>query len=301
MSRLFTNFFDEFKGTDQYKDSVIDTFREFRIVQESAVYVSKAGSDDFDGCCPNNPKSTINSALTVAQERLDEGANAVRIEIMDAGLYEENIDIPSRVVVFGIGATLKGTAIVTGGSELYLDRHLSSANDQSMVEMNVDDPGQALYQTNVTDSREHTGVNVISNTGGGGKNLFIEVGLMFVGENGVGVTDRTSGAGHIHFNIKDLYLAGNGAVGLRSGQAGQNSTNIIGFIDHILQIGGATGTTGILVTHSNARVNAIMGEIIADVAYNVTDGELFLIAPRIVGTRTGTPTFELSQHTFPLT
>jgi hypothetical protein len=40
-----------------------------------------------------------------------------------------------------------------------------------------------------------------------------------------------------------------------------------------------------------------MGEIVADTAFNVSAGELFLIAPRIVGTRTGSPTFEISQHT----
>lgn len=296
MTRLFTNFFDnDFKGTVRFKDAVVDAYKEFRPSQLTALYVSKSGSDDNDGLSVEEPKLTIGSAITDATAL---GVPA-RIDVLDAGEYEENINIPTSITVFAIGATLKGTIVVTGGSEIYLDRHISTDNDQVMVQMSADESGAAIYQSNFTDSRDHTNVIVIQNTGGGGKNFFVEVGLLYVGEDGIGLTDRTAGAGHIHFYIKDLYLAGDNSIGIRSGQAGVQSTNVIGFIDHILEFGTPQSSTGILITHSNARVNVITGEIVADVAYNVTDGELFLVAPRIQGTRTGSPTFELSQHTFP--
>lgn len=298
MTRLFTNFFDEdFKGTARFKDAVVDAYKDFRPSQLTALYVSKSGSDDNDGLSVEEPKLTINSAITDATAL---GVPA-RIDVLDAGEYTEDINIPSGITVFAIGATLKGSIVVTGGSEIYLDRHISTADSQVMVEMSADESGAAIYQSNFTDSRDHTDVIVIQNTGGGGKNFFVEVGLLYVGTDGVGITDRTSGAGHIHFYIKDLYLAGDNCVGIRSGQAGQNSTNVIGFIDHILEFGDPQTSTGILVTHSNARVNVITGEIVADVAYNVTDGELYLISPRIVGERNGVPVFELSEETFPST
>jgi hypothetical protein len=154
--------------------------------------------------------------------------------------------------------------------------------------------GPSIYWANISDGRgvsgTLTGVRNVRNVGGGGKNLFARVGIMYVGISGTGVGDVSSGdAGHIHIELLDLYLAGNNAVGILGSTQGVGSTNIVGWIDHILEINAPTGTTGISLTASAAIVKLVAAEIVADTAYNITAGSLYLSCPKITGVVIGTP------------
>jgi hypothetical protein len=78
---------------------------------------------------------------------------------------------------------------------------------------------------------------------------------------------------------------------------GAGAANIIGYSDHILEIGTPTNTVAISVTDVSAIVKIVVAEIIADTAYNITAGSLHLICSRLSGSRTGTPIFEVSPST----
>jgi len=261
--------------------------------QTSAVFVSKAGSDSNNGLRPETPKLTIGSAITAAAALKTAGAPGVRVEVMDGGTYVENISVPANVQINALAAQLQGTVSLTAEAEIMLDRHLATANNQNMVTMDDASSGPAIYHANVTDGRGTTGtltgVQCVRNIGGGGKNLFIRCGIMYVGIGGVGLGDTTSGFGHIHIQIEDLYLGGDNAIGIQAGASGgPNVANMVGMIHHILEIASpVANTVGISVTNASAVVKLVAAEIVADTAFNVSAGDLWLTCPKITGGQVG--------------
>lgn len=254
------------------------------------VYVSKHGSDSNDGLDIENSKLTIASALTAAGSLTGE----VRIEVLDGGTYTESITIDAGEHLHAPAATLVGTISLASDASVKLFAQYASANNQTLVNKSGG-TGRSSYEAFIVDTRG-TGGTLTGGTGvangTNGSVLFVKIGVLYVGENGEGITDGGTGFGHIHFNIPDLYLAGNAAVGL---SAGISSTNLIGYIDHILEINAPTSTVAIDITNSGAIVKLTASEIIADTAYNITNGALHLVCPKITGTRTGTPIAELSD------
>jgi hypothetical protein len=116
------------------------------------------------------------------------------------------------------------------------------------------------------DARNETNKTVIRNQGGGGV-LITEWDRLWVGQNCIGIGDNTDEFGHIHFTGADLYLAGDGAVGV---EGNDDETGIIGRVDHILPTDGATGTVGVQSTVAGQRIDLVAAEINADTAINVT-------------------------------
>ena len=262
--------------------------------QIAAVYVSKTGDNANTGLSVNRAKLTITEAIITAEGLITAGATGVRITVIDGSTYTENITVPTAISIDAKGATLIGTASITGGSELFLDRHFANANNQSMLTCEGAGEGPAIYWANISDGRGTggalTGVNNVRNTGGGGKNLFSRVGILYVGASGTGVGDVSSGnAGHIHIELLDLYLAGNNSIGILGSSQGAGSSNIVGWIDHIIEIGSVTGTVGISMTAVGAVVKLTASEIVADTAYNITTGSLYISCPKITGLTVGTP------------
>ena len=264
-------------------------------VFDQAVFVSATGDDSFSGLELTRPKKTIGAAITVAEALLADNAVSVRVHVLDGNRYQENITVPPNVMVDAQGATLVGAASISGNSELYLDRHYPLSNNQNMLSLGDAADGPGIYTVNVSDGRGEpggtptTGVRNVRNIGGGGKNLFVRAGIVFVGEDGIGIGDTTGGTGHVHILIPDLYLAGANAVGILGNAQGPASTDIVGFIDHIIEFGTPNGCTGISLTASGASVKLVAAEIVAETAYNIASGSLHLSCPKITGTQTGTP------------
>jgi hypothetical protein len=112
--------------------------------------------------------------------------------------------------------------------------------------------------------------------------LFCRISRVFVGAGAIGIGDGSSGFGHTHLHVHDLYLTGAGAFGI----AALGAKNIIGHIDHILELGAPVNTTGIAVL-ANGIVRISVNEIICDVVYNVVaTGTLHIVASFLSGTRT---------------
>jgi hypothetical protein len=268
--------------------------KENLVNQSHSVFVSKVGNDANNGLSVSNAKLTISDAIIAASALITGGATGVRINVIDGGTYTENITVPTNIAIDAKGATLIGTASVTGGSELFLDRHFASANNQAMLTCEGAGTGQAIYWTNISDGRgtggSFTGVRNIRNVGGGGRNLYAKVGILFTSEGGTGVGDVSTGdAGHIHIELLDLYLAGDNAVGILGSSQGAGDSNIVGWIDHIIEIGSQTNTTAISLTTAGAVVKLTTSEIVADTAYNISAGSLYLSCPKITGAVVGTP------------
>lgn len=256
---------------------------------EFVVFVSKSGDNSNDGSSPEKAKLTIASGLTAAQAILDAngetGCYAVRIEIAGAGRYEENIVVQSNMILIGLAATIVGQIEIQTRARVIIYAHYASQSNQIML-LKTGTNG-AWYTTFISDGRGCDGLltgttNAKSETTD--SILFVEAGLMLVAENGTGIEDSASGFGHNHFSIKDLYLAGNNAEGLRF-VGGQSDG--VGYLDHILEIGTPTGTVGIEVGN-NSLARIISCEIVSDTAWTVAaNGDLYLICPRVVGTTSG--------------
>ena len=258
-----------------------------RVQTSHAIYVSKEGNDANDGRSLDKAKLTIGSAITAAGALITGGATGVRIDVMDGGAYAGGFTVPDKVVVFAVGASVSGSVSIFAGGELFVDRHTSSANNQSLLEMGGASDGGAVYCANFMDGRGHTGVTLVRNVGGGGKILFTKIAIAHVGADGIGYGGGTGGFGHTHIETQDLYLSGNNAVGIDAGNVGANAANMVGIVHRILKLSGTTGTTAIRVTNANAVAKLVCSEISADTAYNVSAGALYLSCPFIVGTHTG--------------
>lgn len=265
--------------------------------QLETIYVSKAGSDANDGTLANAPKLTLGSANLAANGLIALGAaDGVRIEVQDGGTYTEaaQLELQPNVHIFAPAATFIGSVAIDGLASFVIDKHYAAFSGQTMAQ-HGGGSGPAIYTANISDGRglsgNLTGVNNIRNTGGGGRNKFAKVNVLYVGANGIGVGDVSSGdAGHIHIYLPDLYLAGNGALGILGSSQGAGASNIIGVIDHILEINSPTDTTGIRLNAAGAVVKLTVSEIVADTAYDILSGNLYLSCPKITGAVSGTPT-----------
>jgi hypothetical protein len=264
-----------------------------------AVYVAKTGLDAFDGLHPERPKLTIGAAITAAAALIVAGADKVRVEVLDGGSYNENLVLGPDMILHAPAATVVGTLQLDDGCSALLDRQYpSAANDQVLIARITTGGGEvSSYRANIVDGRgvggAVTGTINIQNESETGV-IFCWVGQVFVAQGGFGIRDSAAaGFGHIHFILNDLYLAGNNAIGLRNTNA---ATNLIGYIDHILEIGTPTGTKGIQILASGGIVKLTASEIVADEAYDLAGGTLYLSCPKVTGTLTGTPTSILSDR-----
>ena len=259
----------------------------------ATVYVAKTGADTLDGLHPERPKLTIGAAITAADALITAGADKVRVEVLDGGTYSENLVLGPDMILHAPAATVVGTLQLDDGCSALLDRQYPSAsNDQVLISRITTGGGEiSSYRANIVDGRgvggAVTGTINIQNEAETGV-IFCWVGQVFVAQGGFGVRDSGgAGFGHVHFIFNDLYLAGNNAIGLRNTNA---ATNLIGYIDHILEIGTPTGTKGVQILASGGVVKLTASEIIADEAYDIAGGTFYLSCPKVTGTLTGTPT-----------
>ncbi len=260
----------------------------------SVVYVAKTGSDANAGTLPHKPKLTIAAAITAAVAL---AATKAAVVVLDAGQYTENLTLSANIFLHAPNATLIGTLSMDVGTRAILDRHYPASSGTPALTDFVTNSGEAsFYHANICDGRGLSSYINVDNfrNSSSGRVGFVSCRQMFVTQGGNGFRDdAVSGFGHIHFHAEDIYLAGDNAVGILTNNA---NTYIIGYVDHILEIGSPTTTIGIRVANSSAKVALTAGEIVADEVYNITNGELYLTCPLLTGTRTGTPVVEISNR-----
>ena len=138
--------------------------------------------------------------------------------------------------------------------------------------------------------------------------LFVEASKLISTLNYGLRSDKTyaTQSGHIHVDIRDLYLDNNAAVGIEMGNVGGHG-KIVGFIDHIVSINDRSSTC-IRIPTSGIGTQSVVSLIISEiktsgVAYQCPSGpdsnNLHLVCPVITGTRIGDPKTILTEDTFP--
>ena len=258
------------------------------------VYVeSTRGSDTNSGASPIEPKETIGGAIA---EFNATGEDHATIKVLDSGIYEEDFTVPQNILLDASFATVIGFVTIRGGSRFFVNRHLAKANNATMLAKM--DSVHSYYRAVLSSYNGKTGVTNVRNSTSNSI-LFVDVEYMLTSFRGI--QDFASGSGltngHIHFNIKDLYLMGNHA---RAIDAGGSNADLVGQIDHIRKDSGVVGCVGLFVGTISSKINVRMNEIELEgcTAYNNNaGGELTINCAKIEGEKLGKAVFPSKELT----
>lgn len=231
-------------------------------------FVGKHGSNNNDG------KTPAGAFLTFAKATASAASGDV-IQCLDSGTYNESVNLPNGVHLFapfaiiqspGGGGTGVGCVMTNGGDVLVrVHRLIPGAGESGVVQK--DFAGVLNLDCDYIDGRVNGGGDGLLNlsTTAGGV-MMARVRSIWVPAGGVGVGDLAVNLGHTHLDVGDIYLSGDGAIGIFLA----TSTKIVGRVDHIVELGTHTGTKGIEVSTGTANLN--VSDITADTSYNVVAG-----------------------------
>lgn len=244
---------------------------------------SSSGNDSFDGLSPAKAKKTITGALSLFAPT---GADQHTVYVLDAGTYSESFTVPQNIKVNAPYATVVGSVVLRAASYFKCYNHKAHDNDAVMLEKI--DSLHSYYIVSGSNSNGFTGVTNIRNSDTDSI-LFADVEYMNTSFRGIqDVADNTTQiGGHIHFNLKDMYLSGNDTVGI---YASSENSDLTGQIDHIKMIDdGGTNKTAVY-SANGSNVELYCGEILLEghTAYEVVgSGSLMLNCMKISGARLG--------------
>jgi hypothetical protein len=258
----------------------------------NVVYVSKVGNNANSGLTVALPKLTINAALTAAAALPSPRAVAV----LDGAEYTEDLTI-GVTSVFAPMATLIGRAILSTNAMLVVKNHYPAIEGSIAVDAD-NATGYAYYIcADKLDARGRAGTftacDAVRNIYNG-MVLHVKCPVIIGSQTAVNAANNTTG--HIHLDVSDVYCTGSGNVGLYAYDVTGVGGRIYGKVDHIINIAGATGSVGVWTVNANSLISITANEINTNTAYDCALGSLYLVCPRIIGTRTGTPVFEVSTH-----
>jgi hypothetical protein len=265
------------------------------------LFVAKHGSDSANtGTNPNNPLATLDAATTKADALSPTIDNRVAIQVVDHLAYEETVTQPDYTDLYAPMATLRGAITVGDSTATTISRIIGTANNQTLILKSSGDE-ESIVRANVIDGTGPaanakaglgplTGVFNARNNASAGV-LVVHGAQYYVGKNGDGVGDRSTGTGHIHVYADDIYNAGDGAIAVAGNIT--NST-IICYAGHIKDINGASGTA--IRIGSSGDVYVITNQIVCATAYQINgSGNLRLICPDVQGSRIGNVTCEVAD------
>jgi hypothetical protein len=273
---------------------------------DDVLFVGKIGNDSNAGTNPNTPFLTLGQAITAANSLGPAIDNRVLIQVLDNGVYSEDVEQPDHCSITGRYATLYGPLQLGDDAQFDWFRQRATSNSETMVVKPSDHTGTSYCEITEIDgtgpasnAAPGTGTLVnsfcVRNNANAGI-LFIRSPKIWVSKNGEGIGDSSTGQGHMHARVEDLYLAGDGALGVAANIV---NSSIILFFGHIREFGGSfSGTTGIKMGSSGVCV-AIGMQIVCNEPYDVTTNSnrsLRLVCPDIQGTPTGTAEIEFSNR-----
>jgi len=194
------------------------------------------------------------------------------------GTYSETVTLSTGVNLYGPGATITGQVVLADDCSVKLLRVTRTASGTAVLKSSG--TGTAWVDIDEIDLTGGPALGVVNTSATGV--IVVNVRQIHVG-TGVGVGDTTSGIGHLHIDIGDIYLTGNNSIAV--GRDGTGS--IVGRIDHILEDGTPTGTTGILHTASDGEIDLFVNDLAADTAWNIgNNATLKICVLKLSGTRT---------------
>lgn len=201
------------------------------------LYVGQHGSDAYNGRSFERAKKTLAAALAAAAALPASAAQPVTVHVVDAGPYEENIEVPAWVYLEAPTTYLQGVAPsatpvlqVNGNATVRL--HASQNLSGQGTVFKVDDGNTAMVHIDKPQVVDGAGGYGAVNVAGLGGVLFFSWKQGFAGENTTLIGDISAAQGHIHILGGDGY--GNGAGATIVARLGTGS--IVGHIDHCLEL-----------------------------------------------------------------
>lgn len=230
---------------------VVDTTEQAALVLEAlaatalvsgiyrTVFVSKLGNDENTGLTPEQAKLTISDALLTAATLGPTQADPVVVQVLDPGVYVEDLICISDVFVQGPNAKVIGS--ITLPPRVVLNLYEVEQSGAGVIAISrVGNPGTAYVNLR----RLVCNDTVIGLLCSGADNVVIfHCEQVFV-EDGIGLGDIATGDGHMHFEVEDIYLTGAGSP---VGVARAGAALSVGRVTHLLNEGPSATTTGILV------------------------------------------------------
>jgi hypothetical protein len=282
-------------GTGSTKRTSIAAIRDgvAFVTYQRILFVGKHGSDSNDGTNPQTALLTIGGAITAASALGPTIDNRVAIQVLDAGDYTETITQPDYVTIEAPKATLYGTISLGDNTQTRFFRIRATGSGQYLIRKAGGDETSYVYVSEL----DGTGPTPTEKPGDGNRTntdcvqnnsnssiLFVFAPKIWVPQGGFGVGDSSAQQGHVHVNVEDLYLVGDGATGVN---ANQFSASVILRFGHILELGSPSNCVGIRVTSGsycytlgtqirvpNGKVWDINGTGALDIVCPVTEGTM---------------------------
>lgn len=237
------------------------------------LYVGKHGDDANDGTSYGKAFLTFGAALAEATADTPSSSNRYAIVCEDAGIYAENVLVPSWCMLFAPSAEIQLLSM-SADSEARLHRIVVASGNVGITMTAAGTARVAVDEISV-------GANAIGFlSANAGSILILDCSTVRVGAGSFGGGDGSSGDGHLHATIRDIYLDGNSATGIAVVSPG----SVVANIDHILEGGAYSTTRAVWVASGTMDLN--VREIVADVAYLVgATGNLRMFVNEMIGTR----------------
>ncbi len=243
--------------------------------ESNIYYAGKHGNDSNSGLNIEEAFLTFGAAITAAAAQTPSTTNRFAIVCFDAGIYTENITTQSWININAPNAKLEGNIVLVDNVRIYFNT-LENSTGVAVLKSS----GTTLSIIKLENLIVGGAVGVLNASAT--SQLYIEIASTRINSvGGIGIGDVTTSTGHMHVLCQDIYLAGNNATAIAYAGSGL----IVGQIDHILETGAPTGTTGINALGGVMNVN--VNELIADTAYSVgATAQLSLFVNSIQGIET---------------
>ena len=246
--------------------------------KEQIYFVGKHGNDGNDGKTNDKAFLTFGAAITAAIAETPAADNKFNIICFDAGIYAENVTVPSYVYVYAPKAELNGTHTIADNTCL----HVYS------IEIAA---GTAVSKTVGTGSA-YFNFHGLKLTGSASGFLCtageIEIdGSKISVENGYGVGSAITG--HMHVGVNTIHVTG---IGICAGIASTGELSITADCLYDEGVGG----TGLYVG-STGTLNAQIANLDCATAYNIATAgaTLNLMVASLAGTETNSGTANVSK------
>ena len=282
------------------------------------IYVSKDGNDLNGGTNIGEPKLTISSAISAALVEQTVGVPAYTIQVLDDGIYEEEITLTRSLSLHAPFATIVGQIELGAFSRVKVDKHYwgaSTSTDLVVLGPNasVGVGITASYEANLMDTRGITGGEGNTNSTaiklsqvGQPTQFHVKVDTIRLGDHrGITITGTGTDLHTLYFNIDTIELYATNAKGIFTGSTDTFGAQYIGTIGNIITKSGNSHAGIYMVTTANATVNVKCNELrISGNSYRILDsfsgspdeGELYISCNNIVtDNREGTPAYENSN------
>ena len=245
-----------------------------------------------------NITATISNTVTLVSK-------PIKIEVLDGGIYQEDVTLTDLLTIHAPSATLSGTLLMLGncGAEFY--RHDLGVDIGNVALTYASGTGEKFYKCSIMDTTaggvENSNTAIFIAGSAAFCRLVVDVGLIIVGSTSTGISAAGTAEFVELFGSVDhisLYKSNSTAINVGSQFSTGNSVSLnICTIDQESGLGSVVNSKALQIEGGN--VTLTLNEIDADIAYNIGSlGRLYLKCLKISGSKIGTPLLEISEDTY---